>query len=291
MPFSYIVIFFVLLTSPVLQAKEKITWVKWNLTPEYMEKGEFKGQGFLDKFLDHTIALMPEYEHEVQFQTLNRLNLSWTQGNVCSLHLWLGYWPNKIVYSEPYGFTARFGIATRRDSNLAKTLGNQTSVSLQQLLSNTDYKMGILPLYYEGTSNSRYPLLAPIIDPHLGSGKVIEFSNNRNEMSVVFLDRKRVDYVIRQRITHYSELRINHLADKYRFYYLDDGMRHKLVAGACSNSDFGKSVIKKFNTLINNDFYKTYLKFMQEWDQGNTSFEKTYNDYFLKGIKNPIVTE
>jgi len=67
MPLSYIVILFVFLISTALQAKETITWVKWKLTPEYMETGEFKGQGFLDKFLDHTIALMPEYEHEVQF--------------------------------------------------------------------------------------------------------------------------------------------------------------------------------------------------------------------------------
>jgi len=50
MPLSYIVILFVFLISTALQAKETITWVKWKLTPEYMETGEFKGQGFLDKF-------------------------------------------------------------------------------------------------------------------------------------------------------------------------------------------------------------------------------------------------
>jgi len=274
-----------------VQAKEKITWVKWKLTPEYLESGDYKGQGYLDKFLDYTTSLMPEYEHQSEFQTLNRINLSWSKGNVCSLHLWLGYWPDKIVYSKPYGFTPRFGIVARRDSELAKALGDEYSVSLTKLLLNTSYKAGILPLYYTGTSNSRYPLLSPILSPYLQSGKVIEFSNNRNEMTVAFLDKKRVDYIIRSRITHFSELRIGRLDDKYQYYYLDEGMRHKLVAGACSNSKLGKEVIKKFNTLINEDFYTTYLKFRQEWDQENIAFENLFNDYFLKGIENPIVTE
>ncbi len=289
--FHFVFVLFVLLASSTLHSKEKITWVKWKLTPEYIETGDFKGRGYLDKFLDHTTKLMPEYEHEIQFQTLNRINRSWSQGNVCSLHLWLGYWPDKIVYSKPYGFTPRFGIVTRRDSELARELGDRQSVSLKHLLSKTDYTAGILPLYYENTSNSRYPLLASILSPYLGSGKVREFSNNRNEMSVVFLDKKRVDYVIRMSITHYSELKIDNLSDNYRYYYLDEGMRHKLVAGACSNSDFGKEVINKFNTLINQDFYKTYIKYRQEWDQDNVAFEKIYNEYFIKGIKNPIVTE
>jgi len=274
-----------------LFAKEKILWVKWTLTPEYMETGEFKGQGYLDNFLEHTIALMPEYEHESQFQTLNRINLSWAQGNVCSLHLWLGYWPDKIVYSKPYAFTPRFGIITRNDSKLAYELGDKQSVSLKYLLNKTDYKMGILPLYYKGTRNSRYPLLAPLISPHLNSNKVFEFDNGRNEMTVKIIDKKRVDYIIRQRVTHFSELRIDGRPDNYKFYYLDEGKRHKLVAGACSNSDLGKSVIRKLNALVNDEFHKKYLGFRQEWDKDNLSFEKTFNDYFIKGIANPIITE
>jgi len=281
----------VFLLAVTVQAKEKITWVKWTLTPEYIESGEYKGQGYLDKFLDYTTSLLPEYEHKSEFQTLNRINRSWAEGNVCSLHLWLGYWPDKIVYSKPYGFTPRFGILALRDSALAQELGNEDSVSLRKLLRTTNYKAGILPLYYTGTSNSRYPLLAPILSPYLQSGKVIEFSNNRNELSVAFLDKRRVDYILRHRIAHSSELKINHLEDNYQYYYSDEGMRHKLVAGACSNSKLGKEVINKFNTLINDNFYMAYLKFRQEWDQENIAFEKLSNDYFLKGIKSPIVTE
>ena len=289
--FLIVVFSAVILFAFTVQAKEKITWVKWTLTPEYIESGEYKGQGYLDKFLDYTIALMPEYEHQSEFQTLNRINRSWSEGNVCSLHLWLGYWPDKIIYSKPYAFTPRFGIVARRDSELVGQLGDSDSISIKKLLRTTKYKTGILPLYYTGTSNSRYPLLAPILSPYMQSGKVVEFSNNRNELSVVFLNKRRVDYILRSRITHFSELKINHLDDNYQYYYLDEGMRHKLVAGACSNSKLGKEVIQKFNTLINEDFYITYLKYRQEWDQENTAFENIYNDYFLKGIKNPIVTE
>jgi len=288
---AQVIILLSCLSPPTLLAKEKILWVKWTLTPEYMAEGAFQGLGYLDKFLEHTKALLPEYEHEMQFQTLNRINLSWDQGNVCSLHLWLGYWPNKIVYSKPYGFTPKFGIVTKKSSELAHELGDRKSVSLEYLLSKTRYRMGILPLYYKGTSNSRYPLLAPIINPHLNSQKVFEFDNGRNEMTVKVLDKNRVDYIIRQRITHLSELRIDERTDNYKFYYLEEGQQHKLVAGACSNSKFGKSVIKKFDTLINDDFYKKYIQFRQEWDKDNHVFEQTYHDYFLNGLDNPIVTE
>jgi uncharacterized protein (TIGR02285 family) len=291
MPFLMVIFCSAFLFTLTAQAKEKITWVKWTLTPEYIEKGEYEGQGYLDKFLDYTTALMPEYEHESEFQTLNRINLSWSEGNVCSLHLWLGYWPTKIVYSKPYGFTPRFGIVARRDSEFARNLGDVSTVSLKNLLSSTDYKVGVLPLYYTGAQNSRYPLLAPILSSYLQSGRVNEFSNNRNEMSVAFLDKKRADYIIRQRITHYSELKINHVNDNYKYYYLEEGMKHKLVAGACSNSKLGKEVIEKFNSLINDDFYTAYLNYRQEWDQDNTDFDNLYKSYFLKGIASPVVTE
>jgi len=290
-PKLLIVLLYMAFTSTTSFAKESITWVKWTLTPEYIETGEFKGLGYLDQLLEHTIQLLPEYDHKVQFQTLNRINLSWEEGNVCSLHLWLGYWPDKIVYSQPYGFTPRFGVAVRKDTKIGVEFVGQNSISLEYLLSATEYKMGILPLYYTGTSNSRYPLLAPLINAYAETGKVVEFSNGRNEMSVDFLDKNRVDYVIRQRITHLSELRINKLDNNYRYYYLEEGLKHKLVAAACSNSEFGKKVIKRFNSLIDDSFYRTYIKLRQLWDKENFRFEKIYEDYFLKGIKNPIVTE
>ncbi|MFT5717125.1 MAG: hypothetical protein ACJAWS_001237 [Oleiphilaceae bacterium] len=85
--------------------------------------------------------------------------------------------------------------------------------------------------------------------------------------------------------------RKNHLNDNYKYYYLEEGMRHKLFACVCSSSKLGKEVIKNFNTLINDDFYTTYPKFRQEWDQDNIAFENIYKDCFLEGIKSLAVTE
>ena len=109
--------------------------------------------------------------------------------------------------------------------------------------------MGILPFYFNNSNNSRYPLLQSIIEPHLATDKVRQFSNSRNEMSINYLNNGRADYVIRMRITHFSELRIDSIPNNYRYYLIDEGMNYKKVAGACSNTHFGKAVINKTNTL------------------------------------------
>ena len=272
-------------------AKERIKWVKWNLVPEYIDSGKFAGEGYLDKFLDYILRLYPEYDHEIEYQTLNRLDRSWADGNVCAVHLWLGYWPNKILYSEPYGFTPRFGIVTDETSQMAAELRGQQSVSLDYLLSSAPYKMGILPLNYLDTENSRYPQLQPIIAKYKDTYKVNEFSNGRNEISFELIDRGRVDYIIRQRITHFSELRIKGKSNRYQFHYIDEGMTYKQVAAACSNSDLGQKVIKKFNRLIDESLYRTYLKYRQEWDIENKVYEQVYLDYFVEDKPNPYVVE
>ena len=232
---------------------------------------------------------MPEYTHSEEFQTPNRINRSWAKGNVCSLHLWLGYWPDKIVYSRPYAFTPRFGIVTDQNSNLARQFEGQDSVSLRSLLENTGYKLGMLPLYYAGSDDSRYPLMAPLIEPYLNTPLVNEFHNN--EMSVVYLEKKRVDYIIRQRITHFAELKTEQKKNHYRFFFLDEGRGHKLVASACSNSSFGKEVIAKINTLIDKEFYLRYLDYRREWDADNPSFDQTFKGYFLNNKSVDYVTK
>ncbi len=275
----------------LLCAKEEILWVKWNLVPEYIESGKYQGQGYLDKFLRDVQQRFPEYNHREEFQTPNRISLSWAQGNVCSLHLWLGYWPDKIIYSKPYGFTPRFGIVTEKDSLLAKQFRDKESLSLAYLLSNTSFKMGMLPLFYANSTDSRYPLMAPLIKPHLNSPQVYEFRNNLNEVSIVYLEKKRVDYIIRQRITHFAELKTKEKNDRYQFFFLEEGRRHKLVASACSNSELGRAVIEKINGFIDDDFHMRYLNYRREWEPDNPSFDQTFIDYFINKKKIDFVTE
>ena len=274
------------LVNPNASAKEKITWAKWKLTPEYIGHGEYKDQGYLDKFLVFVQSQLTEYKHESQFQTAGRLERSWSNGNTCTVHLWLGYWPKKIIYSKPYGFTAPFGIVTKAASPLVKKLNNRQSVSLKHILKNTDYKLGTLPLTSSSSINARYPPLHSTLEPYLKTGKVIEFRNNRNELSVKLLDYGRADYIVRQRITHQSELKVGKLNNDYKYYSLTEDNNYKLVAAACSNTELGKAVVQKINTLMNEDFYKHYIQYRLEWDVENTVFEKVYSNYFLKNQAN-----
>jgi hypothetical protein len=108
---------------------------------------------------------------------------------------------------------------------------------------------------------------------------------------VKLLERDRVDYIIRMRITHFSELKIQDKPNRYQFYYLDERMEYKQVAAACSNSELGHTVINKYNNLINQALYKTYLEYRQEWDPNNTVYRKVYTDYFIEGKPNPNVVE
>jgi uncharacterized protein (TIGR02285 family) len=276
------------------RSESTISWAKWELTPEYINQGQYKNLGYLDQFLNYVIKRIPEYQHSSEYKSINRLSRSWKEGNVCSLHLWLGYWPTKIVYSKPYAFTPRFGIIVKKDSLIDKKLKGKKTISLNYLLKSTNFKLGILPLFYIDGKNSRYPLLKNIISPYLKSKKVTEFSNSKNEMSVDFIESKRVDYIIRQRITHMSEMKIAGKNSKlYKFYQLEEANENKLVAAACSNSKLGKSVIKKINSFIdsNHSFYQNYLKYRSNWDVNNSNFSNLYLDYFIRKIPNKSIRE
>ena len=180
---------------------------------------------------------------------------------------------------------------TRRDSALAQAFPTEDSLSLNYLFEKTPYSMGMLPLFYVGSRDSRYPPLVSVIEPYLNSPVINEFHNNRNEMSVAYLDKDRADYLLRMRITHFGELKANGKEDRYKFYFLDEGRQHKLVAAACSNSELGKQVIARINELITPDFHETYLQFRQEWDPDNQRFEQTFKEYFLEGVRHEYVVE
>lgn len=272
---------FLLLALPAL-AKEQVLWVKWALTPEYIQEGEFADQGYVDKMLSYVQAGLPEYDHQVQYQTGNRLARSWQQGNVCTVHLWLGYWPDLIVYSKPYAFTPHYGIVVRANSSLAKEYKGRESIRLKELLDGSSYRIGMLPLFIDGSRDSRYPQLVPLIEPYLDSDSILEFRNNRNEMSVDYLNKHRVDGILRQRITHFGELKVRQLDNDYRFFFIEEGRRHKLVAAACSNSPLGHEVITKIDKMIDQDFYLRYLKFRQEWDPQNARFDEVFVGHFLQ---------
>ncbi|OUR99511.1 hypothetical protein A9Q84_00390 [Halobacteriovorax marinus] len=274
--------------------KETILWVKWKLLPEYIERGEFKNEGYLDKFLNYVNSKIPEYNHKYEYFPLSRVSKIWKEGNVCTIHLWLGFWSDKIIYSSSYGFTPKFGIIVKKDSKLDKELRGKKSVSLKNLLAKTKYRLGILPLFPAGETSSRYPHLKDYISPYLNTNKVHEFRNSRNELSVDYLDSDRVDYILRQRITHFSEMKINHInKDIYTYYSIDEETKYKLVAAACSKGKLGKKIIGRVNEMIHQDqsMFNNYLKFRQIWDMGNVQFEDVYNQYFIKKVENPNITK
>lgn len=279
---SFSILFCLLFQTPVY-GKEKIRWLVWELTPEFIKTGPFAGQGYADKFLKFFKQNLQRYDHEIHWLNVARWSSEALKPNRCSVHLWGGFFPDKLVLSKPYTFTApHMLIAHKR--NISKIGVPGETVSIVELLNRGDLTLITMPLILDENAEiqqSRYPLLFPHLKPFIGTSILKQSFGARNEVDLRILNRQGADISLGYPSTITAQRKAKNLPDDYVSYSLKEHNLYKKIYVGCFNDSFGRQVIKDVNNLLTLNAYQQFLQYHEEWNEKNLNFRKTYTDYFI----------
>jgi uncharacterized protein (TIGR02285 family) len=273
------------------ETKQPIIWFIWDLPPEFVSSGPWKNQGYADKFLKFFMDNLPEYEHAIQSVNIPRWSREVLKPNRCSVHLWGGFFPDKLLLSKPYSFTPPH-VAVFHKRHLERIGPEGTIVSLEKLLKQPDLTLMIMRLNFsDGAKQSRYPVLHPYLAPYVGKDNLVEQSGSRNVVNLKLLARERADYTIGYPTTITAQKRTRKLKDDYIAYHLKEHNRYKNVYVACNNDAHGQGVIKKINALLSKETLLKFLSYHEEWNNKDPDFRRTTIEYLIEGKKLENVDE
>ena len=268
-----------------------ITWLIWDLPPEFISEGPLKDQGYADKFLAHFQSVLPDFEHHVQRVNIPRWSEEVLKPRRCSAHLWGGFFKDKLVLSKAYTFTPPHVLIFHKRHE--ERLGPPgTTLSLETLLAKDDLRLAIMKLVFnENAEQTRYPILAPYLMPYIGTEKIIEQKVQANSIDLRFLKRAGVDYTIGYPSTITTQVRVHGLKNEYIQYPLKEHNTYKNVYVACNNSEFGRDIIERINASLTDEMLLKFLGYHEEWNDRDENFRQTTIDYLIKGLKLTNVQE
>jgi uncharacterized protein (TIGR02285 family) len=260
-----------------LSAKEVLTWRVIDWPPFYILHGKDKGEGIYDKLIKHISTELPEYEHRTMVMNTKRVLAEMNAGShVCH--------PSALSDTEAILSVANSFLLPHRiifDSTARPELNNKRSISISNLMSKKNFKIGV--------ASDRYPItLNHVLDRYRQKSNFIN-QNNYNSLIRMFF-RKRVDALIEYPpVINYSKRFLNETMHNSSIAIEElNKTKYLPVHFACPNNTWGKEVINKINQiLINETNTNKYLDFRLKWydEKSQKLLKKYYQEDYLNDKK------
>ncbi len=268
-------------TSSLSLAKETIKWLTWEQSPEFVQNGQFAGQGYADKALKFFIENLPEYNHEIINSSVRRWEREASFSHACSPYLWGHFLKDKLLYSKPYTLSPPHSVIFLKQYE--ESFGPQgTLLSLEDLLKNTNLILMTLPIYIDREEkNPRYPLLHKYLSPLRGKQNLVELNHGTNEVDLRFLVHQRAHYSIGYTTTVIAQQRAHGIKDRFVTYGIKEHQEFKKIFVSCFNDRFGKEVISKINALLSPEELPRFLNYQEEWNGQSPAFRQEFKKQIL----------
>lgn len=284
----FLYLFFLFCINLPVTADEKppIYWLIWELHPEYILDGQYKGQGYADKFLQYFQANLPEYEHKIKPVNVRRWNIESQKANHCTPHVWGDFFPDTTVLSKPYTFTAPHVLIF--DKRFEERFGPADStLSLEALLQDDELKLMTLPVYVgNNQTHARYPVLHKYLQPYIGKKNLFEFTGSNNEINLKLLTRGTGDYAIGYPNSINAYKWIHGSEAEFISYRIKEHDFYKNIYVSCRDTQFGNEVIDKINSVLTPETLRTFLMYQEEWNGQDPQFRYTTIDALIN--KKPL---
>ncbi len=263
-------------TCSYAQAKQTIRWLGWEQVPNFIIKGEFKGQGIGDSFTSWLQQALPQYHHENVISNTRRYNLLIREENVCVAWAWIVPGSKEFrEHSRPVSLAPGSGIHVLKSKQ--HLFGEPGEIlTLAKLLANPNIKLGFLA----GMTYSKK--VHQLLNQYKGQPNVHYSSRHAVEFDLKLLDRNRLDYFFGFSSQSIANAKINGIKNKYQFYNLKEMDVYTSMHTHCSKTPFGKSVMQKLNRVITNKLLMKHLEVIEKWNGKN----KQYRQVFMQHVIN-----
>jgi len=278
--FVFTFIFMVYLIPQNLMAKETIQWLWFEQAPYFVGKNPRVGTGVVDELTRYFQEQLPDYEHQnVRVNTV-RYDSMIKKDNVCVPVAWLSENEKQyLVHSRPHALEPPAGIYIHQSKQ--QEFGPRNSVlSLRALLADKSLTLGALRgMEY---SNEADLLLA-------------EYHERKNlmmidapmiEIDLHLLKMGRLDYLLGLPV---QAKRIK--SDEYLFYNVQEISAYVPMYAHCSNTPFGKKVIKVIDGLLTKQRLVKSIDYYERWYDGSDDFRSIFLDYIVHEGEHPFVAD
>lgn len=240
--------------------KDTIQWVINDAQPFYIFEGEMKGQGFGDRIQSMIINHMEDYNHIVLTRPLKRLILEMKTEQPRCFSTWIYNTRKDIsVTSTPYLFYQPHGAVLLKQTS--EKLGNPRTLSFKDLLLQTDYIFG-KPL---GRGYGRQ--LDPVLKNNGQTINIFQGAGKSTEGIFRMLRAGRIDYTVEYPSTmnYYAE-KLDMKESLVFIPFTENQDSILLAAVACSNTQWGETIIKDINkVIIKIRELPEYKRIIQDW--------------------------
>lgn len=234
---------------------QEIKWRVIDWPPFYILNGPHKGQGLYDQMITLVERELPEFQHLRVPMTTARIHKEWKRGNnACHPSVLPG---EHGIESKVNSLLLPYRIVSSKKTNLP-IQPQQTSLSIDTLLSNSKFTGGITPSRYSPTLNK-------IVEKHANSPHLT--SSPRYQTLVKMLLMERLDYLIEYPpiVSFYAEQ--EGLVNKTNsFEIAESHQKYLKVVFACTKNEWGKKIIQKINKiLIDESKEAQFMDFRTRW--------------------------
>ncbi|WP_320170333.1 TIGR02285 family protein [Maridesulfovibrio sp.] len=236
-----------------LCSDERIEWYYADFPPCTIARGESKGSGFGDMVMKTLQTNLHEYEHTSFEANFSRIIKQLGISNGCCVTLLKTPARKKILeFSQPVivGLPCGVCILESRLAEFKPFIDKSGYISINRLFEESDMKMGI-------SSGRKYmKAVDDIITRAPNSPKIIK-SHDKNvsrEHIIALAAGRRVDYVIEYpEVLSWISTHEN-ITNKMKYIPIREADDYIVAYVGCTKNAWGKRVINRINTIINNKY-------------------------------------
>ncbi|MEG3639176.1 hypothetical protein [Magnetococcus sp. PR-3] len=258
-------------------SKGTITWLVWELSPEFIRSGPKAGQGFADQFLTRFKQQLPEYEHRVVWTSIRRFHREALRPGRCTPHIWGHFYPDQFAYTKPYFLTPpHVAIFQKR---YEKQFGPPSTIlSLVDLLAKEKLVL-MTPKQFK--NQHRYPVLHPYLKPYLSSDQVKQMPHSANEVDLRLIERGRADFSLGYPTTIQAQMLDRGISNNFVAYGLKEHQAYKEIHVGCFGDRQGRDVVAKLNAQQTPEMLNHFLELYEKWNNGHPLFRQAFTEKIL----------
>lgn len=278
-----IVLFVICLLLPTGgQTKDSLAWMEAVAPPFFIHEGEFSRQGYEDLITDILVANLPQYEHKRQKATISRHYQQWKQGqNACSVGMYKT--PERLeftYYSIPSVFTLPPVLIINKDRY--QDFGGVNMISLAKILQDGKLIIG-------RSSNRSYGIeFDTTLKTYSNDKNTFTFEGPELSLNLFkMLQAGRIDALpgLPEEAMYLAETM--GIRDQIMTLAVEENQANpeaSLSYVACSKTEWGKTAIKRINTvLLQQRPTDGYRAAYERWLDPSSieGYRKLYRDVFL----------
>ncbi|WP_414704903.1 TIGR02285 family protein [Pseudomonas sp.] len=237
-----------LLTSPAVQAKDRLFWLLRDLPPFTIFEGGQQGQGVIDTLLPQLIEGMPGYDYSLaRVNRARAIQMLREPSFTCDPSLlWTAERDRYIAFSEPFLGVMSSGLVVRKQSQaVVAPYLEQQEVDLKRLLGQTRLKLGIVAerSYSTQVDDILRSLPETAISRHYGNEAVASLLQMQRlgRLQLVLGYWHEIRYLIQQQ---------GESPDDYAFYPIRGVGRYQFLHVGCSDTVQGRAAISQVNQIL-----------------------------------------